>query len=265
MRAVSQAFAVFLASAILVPAVAEPVTEHGPFVVEGAVLEGLAGTLEVRPVEGAEARLVVRGPADARAALEVAVSDRVLRVKAQAGGHSVTVVERVTVVTGPGASSNVVIGGSAASASAKSGAAAPLDLVLDLPVGARLELAAFTGEAAIGDLLGPVRLEVVGGVLRAGAVREAELAAIGDGSIEVAAVDGDLTAGVTGAGRIVVRDGTLAALRVDVTGSGSVVVEAAAETAVVNMIGAGEVRLAAVATPPEVNRVGAGRFSVGEP
>jgi hypothetical protein len=240
---------------------------HGPFTVDSVTLEGLSGTLEVRIVEDGEVSLVVAGPEAAVAALTVEAVSGALTVKAPSAGGSVTVVERMTVVTGPGASSEVVIGGSSASSSAASspGDSAPLDLVVEVPAGTRLAVLGFTGEAVIGDLDGAVRIEAVGGQVQLGAATDAALAAIGSGRVEVDRIAGDLSASVTGAGRVAVAGGSIGALTVDVTGDGVVVVEAPAATAVVNMIGSGEVRLAEVAAPPEVNRVGAGRFSVGAP
>ncbi len=244
-------------------AAAEQRVEHGPFNVGQVVLEGLAGTLEVRVVEGEATRLVVSGPAEAVAALEVGAAADVLTVTAPAAGHSVTVVRQQTVVTGPGASSSVVISGSSASASGAAGAA--LDVVVDMPAGTGLVLRGFTGEAGIGDLAAAVAIEAVGGAVRLGAVTDADLAAIGGGRIEVAAVTGDLEAGVVGDGRIAVAAGGIDAARVEVTGAGSVVVEAAARIAQVSIIGDGEVRFAEVAETPTVSRVGSGRFRVGPP
>lgn len=266
MRVRDQAFS-FAITAFLMAATAmaaDDPREYGPFVVDRAVLAGLAGTLEVRIVTGDETRLVASGPADAVAALAVDAAAGTLTVAAPAAGRSVTVVDRVTVVTGQGATSNVVIGsGAAASASSPSAARTPIDIALDLPAGTRLELLGFTGEAEIGDLAGSVAIEAIGGVVRAGAVTDAELAAIGDGSIEAASVTGDLSTSVTGAGRIVVRGGEVGALTVGVTGAGVVEIDAPAASAVVDMVGDGTVRLAAVASESVVNRVGTGRFSVG--
>lgn len=266
MRVRDQAFSFAITACLLAGTAmaADDTREYGPFVVDRAVLAGLAGTLQVRIVNGDESRLTVSGPADAVAALAVDAAAGTLTVEAPATGHSVTVVDRVTVVTGPGATSNVVIGsGSAASASSQSAARTPVDIVLDLPAGNRLELLGFTGDAEIGDLAGSVAIEAIGGTVRTGAVTDAELAAIGDGNIEAASVTGDLSTSVTGAGRIVVRGGDVGALTVDVTGSGVVEVEAPAASAVVNMVGDGTVQLAAVASEPVVNRVGSGRFSAG--
>ena len=245
---------------------ADETAAFGPFVVDRAVLDGLTGTLAVRVVEGTATRLSVSGPAAAVAALEVEAAAGTLWVKAPARGHSVTVVDRVTVVTGPGASSNVVIGGSSASASSSSSAAAAvLEVVLDLPAGTPFELLGFAGDAEIGDLMGPVTLQAIGGAVRSGAVADATLAAVGDGAIEVASVTGDLEAGVTGAGRIAVLAGALDAVTVAVTGAGVVEIDAPAASAVVNMVGDGRVRLVEVASEPVVSRVGAGQFSVGSP
>lgn len=262
MRALDQALAVFIgASALATTAIAADTTkEYGPFSVDRAVLQGLAGTLEVTIAEGAEARLSASGPEVAVAALVVEEAAGRLTVEAPARGHSVTVVDRVTVVTGEGASSNVVIGGSSASSSTTG---APLDLVLALPAGTSLDLLGFTGDAEIGDLESSVRVEAIGGSVRIGAVRDAEFAAVGGGAIEAASVTGDLGASVTGDGRITVLAGRLEAVTVDVTGAGEVSVDAPAASAVVDMVGDGTVRLAEVASEPVVNRVGAGRFSVG--
>jgi hypothetical protein len=101
--------------------------------------------------------------------------------------------------------------------------------------------------------------------VRVGDVAAAELAAIGDGSIEVASVAGDVTTRVTGSGMIVVRGGEVAALTVDITGAGVVEIDAPAASAVVNMVGDGTVRLAEVASEPVVSRVGTGRLSIGPP
>jgi hypothetical protein len=240
---------------------------HGPFTVDQVVLEGLAGSLEVRVVPGTETRLVVEGPEEAMAALAIAADGGVLTVTVPPGGRSVTVVERMTVVTGPGASSNVVIGGTSASTSraSSSSAAVPMDMVLEAPVGTALSLLGFTGEAEIGDLLGSLVVQAVGGTVRVGKVKAAELAAVGGGQIEVVSVDGDLVADVTGDGRIAVLGGSIGAARVGVTGAGVVSVEAPAQSAAVKLVGGGEVRLASVAEPPEVSRIGGGRVSVGEP
>jgi hypothetical protein len=266
MRIASRAAVVGCTAALLatVAASADEVVHFGPFAVDRAVLEGLAGRLEVRVVEGPEARLVAEGPAEAVGALVVDGSAGRLHVRAPQSGDSVTVVEQMTVVTGPGATSNVVIGSSAQSSATSGGAARPpLDLVLDLPRGSRLELLGFTGDALVGDLEGSVRIEAIGGTVRTGSLGAADFAAIGDGSIEAASVTGDLEASVTGAGRIVVLDGELGAVSVAVTGAGDVEIDAPAASAVVTMVGDGSVRLVEVASAPEVSRVGSGRFSTG--
>jgi hypothetical protein len=237
---------------------------HGPFSVERAELEGLAGTLEVRVVEGGESRLTITGPDEAIAALEVGVDAGVLSVTAPPRGNAVTVVDRVTVVTGSGASSNVVIGGSSAATSSASGNdAAALAIVLEVPAGTGLALLGFTGEAEIGDISSAVVIQAVGGTVRLGAITDAELVAIGKGRVEAASVEGDLAAAVTGDGSITVAGGSIGMARVDTTGSGEVVIEAPARSAAVNMVGNGTVRMADVAEAPEVSRVGAGQFSVG--
>lgn len=267
MRVLDQAFAV-AATALVFCGAAEATDEtreFGPFAVEHAVLAGLAGTLEVRIVDGDETRLAASGPADALAALAVDATAETLTIEAPATGQSVTVVDRVTVVTGSGASSSVVIGGASASASSQNTSGAPLDVVLDVPAGTRLELRGFTGDAEIGDLAGPVAIEAIGGTVRTGDVTAAELAAIGDGAIEAASVAGDLTTRVTGAGEILVRGGEVGALSVDITGAGVVEIDAPAASAVVNMVGDGTVRLAAVASEPVVSRVGTGRLDIGPP
>jgi hypothetical protein len=245
---------------------------HGPFTVDQVVLEGLAGSLEVRVVAGTETRLVVEGPEEAVAALAIAADGGMLRVTVPPGGRSVTVVERMTVVTGPGASSNVVIGGSSISTSRASSSSAavpldmgPLDMVLEAPAGTGLTLLGFTGEAEIGDLLGPLAVQAVGGTVRVGQVTAAELAAVGGGQIEVVSVEGDLVADVTGDGRIAVLGGSIGAARVAVTGAGVVDIEAPVQSAAVKLVGGGEVRLASVAEPPQVSRIGGGQFTVGEP
>jgi hypothetical protein len=255
--------AAFATTAILLTALAasaDETREHGPFTIDEVVLQGLSGTLEVRVVEGEVTRLSVTGPADALAALEVEAAAATLRVERPQSGRSMTVVDQVTVVTGDGATSNVVIGGSE---TVTGEAAAPLDVVLDLPAGTRLELLGFTGEAEIGDLAAPVRIQAIDGTVRIGAVATAAFATVGQGSIEAAEVTGDLAASVTGDGRITVLGGTLEAETVAVTGAGEVAIDAPAASAVVEMVGDGSVRLAAVASEPQVSRVGAGRFDVG--
>lgn len=239
---------------------------HGPFTIERAVLESLAGSLEIRVVEGAESRLSIKGPEAAIAALEVASEAGVLTVTGPPLGNAVTVVDRVTVVTGAGASSSVVIGGNAASsASGSSGDAAALAIVLELPAGTSLALRGFTGDAVIGDLASAVAIQAVGGTVRLGAVKDAELAAIGKGRVDAASIEGDLTAAVTGDGSITVAAGSIDTARVDTIGAGDIVIEAPARSALVKMVGNGTVRFAEVAEPPEVSRIGAGQFSVGAP
>ena len=90
--------------------------EHGPFTVDEARLVGLSGQLEIRVVEGDAARLTATGDADAVEALEVESSGGTLVITAPSSGTSVTVVDTMTVVTGPGASSSVTIGGASGSA-----------------------------------------------------------------------------------------------------------------------------------------------------
>ena len=263
--AIGAAAGVWVAAASAIAGALE--VSHGPFTVERAVLEGLSGSLEIRVIEGHETQLHVAGPAEAVKALKVDAAAGVLTVTAPASGHSVTVVERMTVVTGPGASSNVVIGGTSTSTSSASSSSLglPLDIVLEVPAGTGLTLLGFTGKAEIGDLAGAVVIQAVGGTVDLGAVKGAELAAIGKGRIEVASIEGDLVASVTGEGHIAVAGGTIGKASVDVTGVGSVSVDAPAQSANVNMVGAGDVRFVSVAEPPTVSRVGAGRFGMGPP
>lgn len=234
--------------------------EHGPFAAEHVVLSSLRGTLEVRVVEGGDSRLVVEGPAEAVDAVDVRFEAGRLVVEGPQSGSSVSVAKSVTVVTGPGATSSVTIGGN----SVESGAAAePVDVVLDVPRGTGFELQGFVGDAEIGDLESDVVIAIVGGTTRLGAVHAAELSAVGNGRIEAASVMGDLAANVTGDGEISVASGFVEAATVSITGAGRVEVNAPIERAEVTMVGAGIVRLADVAEEPVVSRVGAGRLEIG--
>ncbi|HRY26416.1 MAG TPA: DUF2807 domain-containing protein [Geminicoccaceae bacterium] len=235
--------------------------EHGPFTVDRVALLGLRGTLRVEVVAGATTTLHVEGPEAAVAALEVTEGGGGLEVRAPAGGNSVTVIRNLTVVTGPGASSSVTIGGAAGSAAETE----PLDLVLELPKGTGLTLDGFVGEAEIGDLEAEVAIGVVEGRVTVGAVRSAGLATVGAATIGAASVDGDLEVSVTGDGAVEVAAGEVGAARLTLTGAGSITVDAPIETAEVSMVGAGTVRLAKVAAEPSVQRVGAGELHVGPP
>ncbi|MEZ5907009.1 MAG: hypothetical protein R3C69_18585 [Geminicoccaceae bacterium] len=195
------------------------------------------------------------------AALEVAEEGGGLTVRAPTSGNSVTVVKNLTVVTGPGASSSVTIGGGAGSAAETE----PLDLVLELPRGTGLTLDGFVGEAVIGDLEAAVAIGVVEGRVTLGAVQNAGLATVGAARITAASVAGDLEASVTGDGAVEVAAGEIGAARLTVTGAGTITVDAPIETAEVRMVGAGRVRLAKVATEPSVQRVGTGELQVGPP
>lgn len=236
------------------------IAEHGPFAADEVELLGLRGTLDVRVVEGRQTRLSVEGPSKAVAALDVRFDGSRLVAEAPASGSSVSVARSVTVVTGPGATSNVTIGGSSV---ASGEAAEPVAVVLEMPAGRPFALRGFAGEASIGDLESDVVAAVVGGTTRLGAVHSAELAAVGNARLEVASVIGDLVANVTGAGRIDVAAGLVETAAIAVTGSGAVAVEARIERAEVNMVGGGMVRLADVAEPPSVSRVGAGTVEIG--
>lgn len=240
---------------------AETTVDHGPFTVERVALLGLRGTLRVEVVAGTATSLQVAGPEAAVAALEVAERNGGLEVRAPAGGNSVTVVRNLTVVTGPGASSSVTVGSTAASTAETE----PLDLVLELPEGTGLTLDGFVGEAEIGDLEADVAIGAVEGRVTLGSVKNAGLATVGTARIAAAGVAGDLEVNVTGAGVVEVAAGEVGAARLNVTGAGTITVDAPIETAEVNMVGAGTVRLAEVATEPSVRRVGAGELQIGSP
>ncbi len=161
------------------------------------------------------------GPESAVQAVDIGEAGGKLTVVVPASGQAVTVVRSLTVVTGPGASSEVTIGGTPASAEG-----APLDMVLEVPAGTALDLEGFVGDAVIGDLLADVRIGVVHGTVTLGAVHDAVLDAVGSGRIEAASVTGDAVANVTGDGRIAVEDGAIGDLTVTVTGAGVVTVDA---------------------------------------
>lgn len=244
------------------PAVAaDSEVTQGPFEVDRVTLSGLSGTLRVEVVEGSGTTLRVKGPEKAVKALEVAEEGGGLEVQAPTGGSSVTVVNSSTVVTGPGATANVRIGGDAGSA----GEHVPLDVVLELPRGTGLTLQGFAGEAEIGDLMADVSIGLVDGRAVLGKVKGAALATVGAASIEAASVEGDLEVDVTGDGKVAVAAGTIGDARLKVTGAGTISVDAPIETAEVNMVGAGSVRLAKVEEQPSVQRVGAGELEIGSP
>ncbi len=256
-------FAIWLLGLVVTgPAMAaDTEVAHGPFEVESVTLSGLRGTLRVEVVDGSETTLRVSGPQKSVDALEVDANAGSLEVRAPSTGNSVTVVTNSTVVTGPGATANVQIGGNTDSTAG----GAPLDLVLELPRGTAFTLDGFAGEAEIGDLGADVSIGLVDGHASLGKVGSARLATVGAASIEVASVEGDLEVGVTGDGKVTVAAGTVGDARLKVTGAGSIAVEAPIETAEVDMVGAGSVRLAEVEKQPSVQQVGAGQFQVGSP
>lgn len=232
---------------------------YSPYDVQHVAISGLRGTLEVKVVDLKSSRLHVVGPEAALARLEVVEHSGTLEVGMPGGGNSVTIANNVTVVTGEGASSEVTIGGTAAS-----DASSPrLQMVLEVPAGVGLTLDGFVGDADIGDLGADIAIRLVEGRATVGAVHDAELASVGGAVIDVAAVQGDLVASVTGDGWVKVMSGEVGRADLTLTGEGRLMVEAPIEAAVIKMVGDGRVVLASVAGEPSVTKVGEGAIEIG--
>ena len=142
--------------------------------------------------------------------------------------------------------------------------------------------AAGCGDWTLGDVTGPLALEIAGsGDVRAGSSSSlsAEIAGAGDvvagqtgalevsiagaGDVQVVRVNGPIKASIAGAGDVRVRGGRPTDVKASIAGAGSIVVDAPVTNVDADIVGAGDVQVESVSGRVTKSIMGAGSVRVG--
>lgn len=122
-------------------------------------------------------------------------------------------------------------------------------VLLTLPPGTALAMGNLVGEARVGDLDGPLRLQGSGAAeVEVGRVASAELDLSGAGDVTLGEVRGRLRGSLSGAGSVEVGP-VRGEVRLDVSGFGDVEVEAVQGPVTVQLSGVGDVHIKGGHTP----------------
>jgi hypothetical protein len=127
---------------------------------------------------------------------------------------------------------------------------------LTVPTGTPIDIDGIVGDANIGDINGPLKIDIAGADARVGAVTSAEIDAAGAGSIQIKSVQGALSLDVAGSGDVEV--GSAGSVNVDIAGSGSLKAGAVAGSLSVDIAGSGDVAIESVSGPVDFSSAGSG-------
>jgi hypothetical protein len=228
---------------------------------EGLVIDGLAASLTIEGEPRDDVSLTMRGTKGALEQIEHELRGGVLHIGMQgsftslAGGGNVVIARDGGVATS-------TIGGQQVTVSSLEAEPMP-EIRIAMPSTAPIALAGLVGEIKMSGLDGPVELALSQGEAHLDRLRDGRLAISGDGVIEVDRATGNLVIEVQGAGRARIADAVLDELRVEIAGTGDVVVDGVAEEGRLSVAGIGKIQVSEIRKEPEISRAGLGDIQVG--
>ncbi len=182
------------------------------------------------------------------------------------GGGSVTTfggVRGSAIVIGGGRSGTIITGNVRGSIVISDGGACRIKIVVKVPKGASVYLSGVIGDSTVGDTDGALHVATTSGDVRAGRVAMATIGVQGSGDVDIQEVNGPLNINVMGSGNVVVPQGTVTTLSIQIMGSGDVSFRGVADSATLNVMGSGDIFVARVKGHVAKKVMGSGDIHVG--
>lgn len=242
-------------------------TTYGPklFSTQTLHVSNVNADVEVVIIGGDEMSLIIDGIKSEVDAIEVNASGGALSIQGKAG---VSDVQTTNIVFGGSSSISISNGtvniGRGSFSISTSEAKNDTKITVGVPKGSAVHVGGVRGNVVIGDTEGPLQANVVGACdVKAGKVGIAALSIRGSGDISVDSVNGSLMMNVQGSGDILVRNGSVNQLSVNVMGSGDARFDGEATEANLSVMGSGDIAVKYVKNKPVTNVMGSGRIGVG--
>jgi hypothetical protein len=229
---------------------------------EGLVIDGLAASLTIEGERRDDVSLTLRGTKGALDQIEHEIRGGVLHIGMQGSFTSLAGGGQNVVIARNGGRATSIIGGQEVTVSSLEAEPMP-EIRIVLPDTAPIALAGLVGEIEVTGMDGPIELALSQGEAHLDRVRDGRLAIRGGGTIEVDRASGDLVIEVEGAGQARIADALLDELKVEITGTGEVVVDGVAEEGRLSIAGIGTIRVSEIRSEPEISRSGLGDIQVG--
>jgi hypothetical protein len=137
-----------------------------------------------------------------------------------------------------------------------------LQLQITVPRGAEVRIEDMIGNATIGDLNGPLRLEATATQARIGKVTSAQIEMNGSGRVDIAQVTNELKLEIAGSGKVTA--GSVGALKADLAGSGDAVIGDIHGPLKLDVAGSGNLTATKVNGPLNISIAGAGSVKIAD-
>lgn len=235
----------------------------GPAKVKGLVIDGLRGSIIVDVTTGDEVELVVDGENDMLELLETTIDDDALRIRVPSSDTN------IAVVNNQGNISVVTSGGGHAEVTigdqTYTSDDEPIELVMraTVPAGTMVHLERLVGRTEIGDTEADVVLNCANCEATLGTIAALDLNISGTGEVAVDRIERALVTEISGGGRVDIADGGVENARVNIVGSGEVDFAGHAVDASVSIVGSGHVRIRDVDNPIQSSVIGSGDVVTG--
>ena len=131
---------------------------------------------------------------------------------------------------------------------------------LSVPKGTDINIDGLVGDAAIGDTMGPLRLEAAATNAKIGHVGKAKLSFAGSGKIDIAEVAGPLDLDIAGSGKVHV--GKSGHVRADIAGAGDASFDTIDGGLKLDIAGSGDVAAGSVNGPVKIGIAGSGSVKI---
>lgn len=235
----------------------------GPAKVKGLVIDGLRGSIVVDVTSGDEVELVVDGDNDVLDQLETTIDGDALRIRVPSSDANIAVVDN------QGNISVVTSGGGHAEVQigdkTYTSNSKPIELAMraKVPVGTMVHLEGLVGHTEIGDTEADVFLNCANCKASLGTIAALDLNISGSGEVAVDRIDRALVTEISGGGRVDIADGGVENASVNIVGSGEVDFAGHAVDASVSIVGSGNVRIRDVDNPIQSSIIGSGDVVTG--
>ncbi len=235
----------------------------GPVKVKGLVIDGLRGSIIVDVTTGDEVELVVDGENDVLERLETTIDDDALRIRVPSSDTN------IAVVNNQGNISVVTSGGGHAEVTigdqTYTSDDEPIELAMraTVPAGTMIHLEGLVGRTEIGDTEADVVLNCANCEATLGTIAALDLNISGTGEIAVDRIERALVTEISGGGRVDIADGGVKNASVNIVGSGEVDFAGHAVDASVSIVGSGHVRIRDVDNPIQSSVIGSGDVITG--
>jgi len=131
---------------------------------------------------------------------------------------------------------------------------------LSVPKGADIDIDGLVGDAAVGDTMGPLKLEAAATNAKIGRVGKAKLSFAGSGKIDIVEVAGPLDLDVAGSGKVHV--GKSGHVRADIAGAGDASFDRIDGGLKLDIAGSGDVAAGSVNGPVKIEIAGSGSVKI---